>query len=120
MYTRCEQNSSVDFAATRVLIVDDEPSARKVLATLLLQAGLSCSAAANPQEALTMLEKTNFEAVISDLRMGATSGFELLREARAQFPNLAFLMTTGVADVRVGVQDMKQGSGDYFLKPFDI
>jgi len=120
MHTRCEQNSSVDFAATRVLIVDDEPSARKVLATLLLQAGLSCSAAANPQEALTLLEKTSFEAVISDLRMGATSGFELLREVRAQFPNVAFLMATGVDDVRVGVQAMKQGADDYFLKPFDI
>jgi response regulator RpfG family c-di-GMP phosphodiesterase len=120
MQTRCEQNSPIDLAATRVLIVDDEPSVRTVLATLLLQAGLSCSAAANPQEALTMLEKTSFEAVISDLRMGATSGLQLLREMRARFPNVAFLMATGVDDVRVGVQAMKQGADDYLLKPFDI
>jgi response regulator RpfG family c-di-GMP phosphodiesterase len=109
-----------DFAAVRVLIVDDEPLVRKVLTTLLLQAGVSCSAAANPQEALTMLQKTTFEAVISDLRMGATSGFELLREVRTHYPNLAFLMATGVDDVRVGVHAMKEGADDYLLKPFDI
>jgi response regulator RpfG family c-di-GMP phosphodiesterase len=120
MRTQCEPNASGDFAAARVLIVDDEPSVRKVLATLLSQAGISCSAAANPHEALTMLAKTSFEAVISDLRMGAASGFELLREVRTHFPNVAFLMATGVDDVRVGVQAMKQGADDYLLKPFDM
>jgi response regulator RpfG family c-di-GMP phosphodiesterase len=107
-------------AEVRVLIVDDESSVRKVLATLLLQAGISCSAAADPHDALTMLETTSFEAVISDLRMGATSGFDLLREVRTRYPHLAFLMATGVDDVRVGVQAMKEGADDYLLKPFDI
>src|ERR1700730_1697620 len=120
MRTQYEQNASADLAAARVLIVDDEPSARKVLAILLLHAGVSCSAAADPHEALTMLEKTSFKAVISDLRMGATSGFELLREVRTHYPHLAFLMATGVDDVRVDVQAMKQGADDYLLKPFDI
>jgi response regulator RpfG family c-di-GMP phosphodiesterase len=110
----------VDSAAARVLVVDDEPSVRKMLTTLLSQAGVPCSAAANVGEALTMLEKTVFQAVISDLRMGATSGLELLREVRAHFPRLAFLMATGVDDVRVGVQAMKLGADDYLLKPFDV
>jgi response regulator RpfG family c-di-GMP phosphodiesterase len=120
MRTQSEQNTFVDLAAARVLIVDDEPSVRKLLATLLLQAGVDCSAAADPNEALRMLEKTSFAAVISDLRMGATSGFELLQEVRAHYPHLAFLMATGVDDVRVGVQAMKLGADDYLLKPFDI
>jgi putative nucleotidyltransferase with HDIG domain len=102
------------------LIVDDEPAVRKVLATLLLQAGIFSKAAANPQEALVLLEKTTVSAVISDLRMGATSGFDLLQQVRKRFPNLPFLMATGVDDVRVGVQAMKEGADDYLLKPFDI
>jgi len=114
------RDALVDPAAVRVLVVDDEPSVRKMLSTLLSQAGVPCSAAPNAREALTMLEKTSFQAVISDLRMGATSGFELLREVRAHFPQLAFLMATGVDDVRVGVQAMKLGADDYLLKPFDI
>ncbi len=120
MRTLSEQVASADLAAARVLIVDDEPSVRKLLTTLLLQAGVSCSAAANPHEALTMLQKTSFAAVISDLRMGASSGFDLLREVRTQYPNIAFLMATGVDDVRVGVHAMKEGANDYLLKPFDI
>jgi putative nucleotidyltransferase with HDIG domain len=102
------------------LIVDDELAVRKLLSTLLAQAGITCSTAAEPREALNLLRTTAFEAVISDVRMGAASGFELLREVRTQFPNLAFLMATGVDDVRVGVQAMKQGADDYLLKPFDI
>ena len=107
-------------ALVRVLIVDDEPAVRKMLATLLSQAGIFSSAAANPQEALAMLEKTTFEAVISDLRMGPHSGFDLLQEVRKRFPSLPFVMATGVNDVRVGVQAMKEGADDYLLKPFDI
>jgi response regulator RpfG family c-di-GMP phosphodiesterase len=117
---QAEETAPPESAAVQVLIVDDEPAARKVLATLLSQAGISCSAAANPQEALTLMKRNSFGAIISDLRMGAASGFELLREVRAHFPHLAFLMATGVDDVRVGVQAMKQGADDYLLKPFDI
>ena len=122
MLTRAEyeENTATDSATVQVLIVDDELAVRKVLATLLTQAGIICSAAADPHEALVLLKKVAFEAVISDLRMGPASGFELLREVRTHFPNLAFLMATGVDDVRVGVQAMKQGADDYLLKPFDI
>ncbi len=120
MRIQCEQDALIDSAAARVLVVDDEPAVRKMLTTLLSQAGVPCSAAANAREALTVLEKTSFQAVISDLRMGATSGLELLQEVRAHFPNLAFIMATGVDDVRVGVQAMKLGADDYLLKPFDI
>lgn len=118
--TPCEQNAAPELAKVQVLIVDDELAVRRLLATLLTQAGIICSAAADPHEALILLNRIAFEAVISDLRMGPASGFELLREVRTHFPNWAFLMATGVDDVRVGVQAMKQGADDYLLKPFDI
>jgi response regulator RpfG family c-di-GMP phosphodiesterase len=120
MFAECEQDASAERAAARVLVVDDELSVRKMLTTLLSQAGVPCSAAANAREALTMLEKASFQAVISDVRMDTDSGFDLLREVRARFPDLAFLMATGIDDVRVGVQAMKLGADDYLLKPFDI
>jgi response regulator RpfG family c-di-GMP phosphodiesterase len=120
MPTPFEKEASTHSTAGRVLVVDDEVAARKMLTALLSQAGVLCSAASSAHEALTMLEKSNFQAVISDLRMGATSGLELLRQVRAHFPSLAFLMATGVDDVRVGVQAMKLGADDYLLKPFDI
>lgn len=120
MPAQFEQEALARSATARVLVVDDELSVRKMLTTLLSQAGVPCSAAASAREALAMLRKTTFQAVISDLRMAPTSGLELLREVRAHFPSLAFLMATGVDDVRVGVQAMKLGADDYLLKPFDI
>jgi len=120
MPAQFEQEALARSATARVLVVDDELSVREMLTTLLSQAGVPCSAASSAREALAMLEKTSFQAVISDLRMAPTSGLELLREVRAHFPSLAFLMATGVDDVRVGVQAMKLGADDYLLKPFDI
>jgi response regulator RpfG family c-di-GMP phosphodiesterase len=111
---------ATDFAGVRILIVDDELSVRKMLAAMLAQGGIQCSHVASPKEALDKLQGEVFDAVISDLRMGPTSGMDLLDEVHRRYPDIAFLMATGVSDVRVGVQAMKKGAEDYFLKPFDI
>jgi response regulator RpfG family c-di-GMP phosphodiesterase len=110
---------TTELEAIRVLIVDDELSVRKMLAVMLTQSGVTCSHVASPAEALEKLQNEGFDAVISDLRMGPASGMDLLDEVQRRYPELAFLMATGVADVRVGVQAMKHGADDYLLKPFD-
>jgi len=111
---------TTDIQTARVLIVDDELSVRKMLAVMLTQGGIRCSHVSTPEEALKKLENESFDAVISDLRMGPTSGMDLLDKIHGRYPDMAFLMVTGVADVRVGVQAMKQGADDYLLKPFDM
>jgi response regulator RpfG family c-di-GMP phosphodiesterase len=108
-----------DFEAIRVLIVDDELSVRKMLAVMLTDSGIACLHVATPAEALEKLQNEVFDAVISDLRMGPASGMDLLDEVHRKYPSVAFLMATGVAEVRVGVQAMKHGADDYLLKPFD-
>ena len=111
---------TIGFDSVRVLIVDDELSVRKMLAVMLTQGGVKCSHVSTPEEALDKLQNESFDAVISDLRMGPTSGMDLLEKLHSGYPHVAFLMATGVADVRVGVQAMKQGADDYLLKPFDM
>jgi DNA-binding NtrC family response regulator len=111
---------TTDCAAVRVLIVDDELSVRKMLAVMLTQGGVTCTHVPTPEEALAKLQNEIFDAVISDLQMGATSGMDLLEELHRRYPEVAFLMATGVADVRVGVQAMKRGADDYLIKPFDM
>ena len=110
---------TTDLEAVRVLVVDDELSVRKMLAVMLTQSGIACSHAATPVEALQKLQIDVFDAVVSDLRMGPASGMDLLDEVHRRYPDMAFLMATGVADVRIGVQAMKHGADDYLLKPFD-
>jgi putative nucleotidyltransferase with HDIG domain len=100
-----------------VLAVDDEPASARLLALILSQNGFSCATAGNSEEALVALQQERFDAIISDLRMPGLSGMELLGEARRQHPHVAFLVTTGIDDVEVGVRAMRSGADDYLVKP---
>jgi len=111
-----EQIVSSRPVATRVLVVDDEPAACKLL-SIILQPDYSCDAASNGADALAALQRERFDAVISDLQMPGMSGMDLLLEARRRHPYVAFLVTTGVDDVDVGVQAMRSGADDYLVKP---
>jgi putative nucleotidyltransferase with HDIG domain len=102
---------------TRVLVVDDELAARKLLSILLGPPDYYCAMAGNGQEALLTLQREPFDAIISDLQMPGMSGMELLAEVRRRHLRAAFLVTTGVDDVDVGVQAMRSGADDYLVKP---
>jgi putative nucleotidyltransferase with HDIG domain len=104
-------------SVTRVLVVDDQLAARKLLSIILSPPDYDCAMASNGEEGLVALQREDFDAVISDLRMPGISGMELLAEARRCQPNAAFLVTTGVDDVEVGVQAMRSGADDYLVKP---
>jgi putative nucleotidyltransferase with HDIG domain len=101
----------------RVLAVDDEPAASKLLTFMLHAPVFRCSAASNGEEALAALQREPFDAVISDLQMPGISGMELLAEVRRRHPHVAFLVTTGIDDVDVGVEAMRCGADDYLVKP---
>jgi putative nucleotidyltransferase with HDIG domain len=104
-------------SATRVLVVDDEPAASKLLSIMLSPPDYRCAMASNGEEALVTLQREPFDAVISDLQMPGMSGMELLAVVRRQHPHAAFLVTTGVDDVDVGVEAMRSGADDYLVKP---
>jgi response regulator RpfG family c-di-GMP phosphodiesterase len=107
-------------SAMRVLVVDDETSVRKLLAVMLEESAISHESAPSGAEALKFLGREPFDAVISDLQMPGMSGLDLLAQVRRQYPNLAFLMATGVDDIRVGLQAMHQGADDYLVKPLQM
>jgi putative nucleotidyltransferase with HDIG domain len=102
---------------TRVLAVDDEVSACKLLSIILGPPAFQCATASSGEEALVALQRERFDAVISDLQMPGMSGMELLAESRRLQPHVAFLVTTGVDDVDVGVKAMRSGADDYLVKP---
>lgn len=104
-------------STARVLAVDDEPAACKLLSLILAAPSFQCTTASTGEEALVALQREHFDAVISDLHMPGISGMELLTEVRRRHPHIAFLVTTGVDDVDVGVQAMRCGADDYLVKP---
>ncbi len=103
--------------AVHVLVVDDNPAACKLLALILAPPGFHCTTAANGQLALGHLDRARFDAVISDLDMPGMDGLQLLAQVRRHYRHVAFLVTTGVDDVAVGVQAMRHGADDYLVKP---
>ncbi len=104
----------------RVLIVDDEAAVCELLSEKLTREGFACRSCCSGNEALSLLEQQSFDAVISDLRMPGMSGLGLLGQCHKRHPRIAFLMVTGVDDVRVGIQAMRQGAADYLVKPFQL
>jgi len=104
-------------SAARVLAVDDESAACRLLSLILAAPAFQCTTASNGEEALIALQREHFDAVISDLHMPGMSGMELLTEVRRCHPHVAFLVTTGVDDVDVGIQAMRCGADDYLVKP---
>jgi putative nucleotidyltransferase with HDIG domain len=102
---------------TRVLVVDDELAACKLLSILLGPPDYYCAMASNGEQALLTLQREPFDAVISDLQMPGMNGMELLAEVRRRHFHVAFLVTTGIDDVDVGVQAMRSGADDYLVKP---
>ncbi len=111
---------SIPSGVPRVMIVDDELSTRKLMAVMLEEAGVSCKTAACAEEGLGILETESVDAVLSDLQMPGISGMAFLAEVRRQYRHLAFIMITGVDDIRVGIEAMKKGADDYLVKPLQI
>lgn len=110
--------ASVDHQAPiRVLVVDDETAAAKLLSIILSPPDFLCTTAGSGEEALAALQRERFDAVVSDLHMPGIGGMELLTQVRRRHPHMAFLVTTGVDDVDVGVQAMRYGADDYLVKP---
>ncbi|HKW64727.1 MAG TPA: HD domain-containing phosphohydrolase [Candidatus Acidoferrum sp.] len=118
VHTLGVESASVEVTpVARVLAVDDEPAAAKLLSLILAPPTFRCTTACTAEEALVALQREPFDAVISDLHMPGLSGMELLLEVRHKHPHMAFLVTTGVDDVDVGVKAMRSGADDYLVKP---
>jgi DNA-binding NtrC family response regulator len=103
----------------RVLVVDDEASIRLALTELLEADGHHAEAVAHAPAALAALEEGTWDLVLSDLRMPAMDGLELLTEVRSRHPAVAFVLFTAHGDERTAVQALRAGAYDYVPKPFE-
>ncbi len=104
----------------KILIVDDEESARKVIHRKLSGEGYLCLEAANANQALDKLKKNSVELAILDIKMPGKSGIELLPEIREHYPDTAVIMATVINDTNTVFQCMRQGAVDYVTKPLNL
>jgi DNA-binding NtrC family response regulator len=106
-------------SARHVLIVDDETNVRRVLGTVLEQAGYYTTRAESGEQALQLVRAQDPDLVLTDLKMPGMDGLELLQKLREGFPEIPVVMLTAHGTVENAVEAMKRGAHDFLTKPFD-
>ena len=100
----------------KILIVDDERSIREVLEIFLKKEGFSATSASSGLEGLNQAKASDFDLIISDIKMPDMSGIDLLREVRTTGFNGQFILLTAFASAETAIQALKMGAFDYILK----
>ncbi|KAB2646767.1 MAG: sigma-54-dependent Fis family transcriptional regulator, partial [Verrucomicrobia bacterium] len=104
----------------RILIVDDDSGQRSLLYSFLKSQGFDAVSADSGERALETLRGSEFNMMISDVRMPGISGLETLRRAREMNLNLPILLVTAYTDIRDAVGAMRDGAVNYLAKPIDL
>ncbi|MEW8102173.1 MAG: sigma-54 dependent transcriptional regulator [Candidatus Thiodiazotropha endolucinida] len=103
-----------------ILVVDDEAAIRQVLAEQLTRSRHTVEQADCGEEALKMLQSSDFDVCICDLRLPDLDGIEVIRRCRVKEMEIAFLMITAFASVDTAIEAMKLGAYDYLMKPVQL
>jgi two-component system response regulator PilR (NtrC family) len=104
-----------------ILVVDDEESMLEFMEIALSREGYKVSCVQEGKKALEMLSgKSEFDLVISDLRMGEFDGLELLRASKKIYPDIPFIFVTAYASSDTAIEALKLGAFDYITKPFQV
>jgi len=103
----------------QVLIVDDEPNLRKILAAQLSRDGYDVLTAEDGERGLAQLREHHIDLVITDLKMPGVDGMTLLKRALEEEPELPVVMITAHGTIDTAVEALKRGAFDFVTKPFD-
>ena len=99
------------------LVVDDEPSFRRVLRTSLATSGFAIEEARSGEEAVAILGRSDFDLVLLDVNMPGMGGVEACREIRAHMPEIGIVMVTVQDAESEIVKALEAGADDYVTKP---
>ncbi len=102
-----------------VLIVDDEKNYPLILSEVLKEEGYGTLTANSGREALEILESSDVDLVLTDMKMPVMDGIELLEQIKARDAELPVIMMTAHGTVEKAVEAMQKGAYNYILKPFD-
>ena len=104
-------------SATRVLVVDDEPTVREVVVGYLRRDGHEVTEAHDGPTALTLIERERFDLVVLDMMLPGVNGLDILRRIRAA-GDMPVIMLTARAEESDRVAGLELGADDYVVKPF--
>jgi two-component system OmpR family response regulator len=107
-------------AKTRVLIVDDEPNIRDLLATSLKFAGYEIQTAANGAQAVAAVTESEPDIILLDVMLPDMNGFSVTKKLRSSGIEAPILFLTARDDVEDKITGLTVGGDDYLTKPFSL
>lgn len=101
-----------------ILIVDDAPDTLELLKRNITSKGFKVFTASNVFDAITVLDSTKIDLVITDIKMPKISGLNLVRHVRENLKDTEVLVITGYPSVEGAVEAVKEGAEEYLIKSF--
>jgi two-component system, NtrC family, sensor kinase len=111
---------NLENAAATVLVVDDEPDSREIIAHELRAEGHEVSVSGDGLGAIACLKQADFDVVVTDVRMPGATGVEVLRLARMTSPDTQVVITSGYPSLEMAIECLRAGAFDFVQKPFAV
>src|SRR5665647_759692 len=106
--------------AIKILVIDDDDFGREALTMLLRSAGYEVESAATGMGALDLIDREQYQVIVSDLFLPDKSGLDILQNVHKVSPATEVIVVTGHASAQTAVKAMKEGAFDYITKPIDF
>ena len=103
----------------RILLIEDDVPFCKLLEKFLIKKSFEVVTAFSGSEAKIKIKDTDFDLIMTDLRLPDYDGIQLMAEIKTINPNVPILLMTGYSDVSTAVKAIKNGATDYISKPFN-
>jgi DNA-binding response OmpR family regulator len=103
----------------KALVADDDPQLQDIMVRRLQKAGLNPDRANDGQMALELIERNNYDLIVTDIYMPGVTGLALLRKAKERDPYCQVIVVTASATLDNAVEALNKGAFGYMTKPFD-
>jgi DNA-binding NtrC family response regulator len=104
----------------RILVVDDDETIRKVLATILEEKGYAVDMAESGREAINKSGEKSYNLALIDIRLPDMEGIEVLTRIKDTVPKIRKIIITGYPSLQNAVEALNKGADAYIMKPFDM
>lgn len=101
----------------RVLVIDDEPSVRRLIEHHLKEENYKILSAENGEKGLRLIDENSPHLVLLDVRLPGIGGIEILQKIKEAHPKLPVIMITAYGTVKMAVETMRKGAYDFLVKP---
>ncbi len=102
----------------KILVADDEAMMRNLILKILETQGYQVTVVSSGDEALEKLKVENYDLLLTDVKMPGMTGFDLLKQAKVEWPGMAVIIMTGYGDAYSVKEALLLGADEYLSKPF--